>query len=50
MHLYNIMPCSIQPAGSDELLQELTACDVIVYHVVDQPGQVQEASWAAQGS
>ena len=40
---------SPQPSAQDNLLAALLTCDVIVYDVVEEQTQVEEASWAVQG-
>ena len=38
-----------QPSAQDDLLAALLTCDVIVYDIVEDQTQVEEASWAVQG-
>lgn len=38
-----------KPSAQEDLLAALLTCDVIVYDVVEDQTQVDEASWAVQG-
>lgn len=38
-----------KPSTQDDLLAALLTCDIIVYDVVEDQTQVEEASWAVQG-
>lgn len=38
-----------QPSAQDDFLAALLTCDVIVYDIVEDQTQVEEASWAVQG-
>ena len=40
---------SLQPSAQDELLAALLTCDIIVYDIIEEQAQVEEASWAVQG-
>lgn len=44
----SVLP-SPQPSAQDDLLAALLTCDVIVYDIVEDQTQVEEASWAVQG-
>lgn len=39
----------LQTSSREELLTVLMSCDIIVYHIVDDVSQVEQASWAIQG-
>lgn len=42
-------PTPPKPSAQEDLLAALLTCDVIVYDVVEDQTQVDEASWAVQG-
>ena len=42
-------PLPPKPSAQEDLLAALLTCDVIVYDVVEDQTQVEEASWAVQG-
>ena len=45
----SFLPPPPQPSAQDDLLAALLTCDVIVYDIVEDQTQVEEASWAVQG-
>ena len=42
-------PSSIQSSSVEDMLALMMSCDVIVYHIVEDASQVDQASWAIQG-